>query len=145
MDEFSILSAQVETLKRKIGNFNASNMYVQNIICDYCGGEHAYSKCSVDNYSYPSFEQTNFVDDFYRPPNNPYFNTYYPDNYYPEWSNQPISLEFQTQEKENDLEELIKRFIIYNEQRWQDQEIANKNIKASLRNLEIQLGHLTCY
>ena len=78
MDDFSILSAQIETLRRKIDNFNASNMYVQNIIYDYCGGEHTYSEYLVDNYSYPSFEQTNFVGDFYRPPNNPYFNTYYP-------------------------------------------------------------------
>ena len=37
---------------------------------------------------------------------------------------------------------MIKEFITSNEQRWQDQEIANKNIEASLRNLEIQLGHL---
>ena len=50
VDEFSILSAQVETLKRKIGNFNASNMYVQNIICDYCGVEHAYLDCLIDNW-----------------------------------------------------------------------------------------------
>ena len=78
MDEVSIFSAQVEALRRKIDNFNASNMYVQNIICDYCGGEHAYLECLVDNRFYPSFEQTNFVGDFYRPPNNPYFNTYYP-------------------------------------------------------------------
>ena len=49
VDEVSILSAQVEALRRKIDYFNASNMYVQNIICDYCGGEHAYSECSVDN------------------------------------------------------------------------------------------------
>ena len=128
VDEVSILSAQIEDLKRKIDNFNASNMYVQNISCDYCGGEPAYSECPVDNYSYPFFEQTNFVDDFYRHPNNPYFNTYYPETYYPEWSNQPTSPEFQTQEKENDFKELIKGFITSNEQRWQDQEIVNKNI-----------------
>ena len=97
----------------------------------------------VDNYSYPVFEQTNFVGDFYKHPNNPYFNTYYLETYYLEWSNQPTSPEFQTQEKENDFEELIKKFITSNEQRWQDQKIANKNIDASLRNLEIQLGHLT--
>ena len=133
VDEVSILSTQVEALRRKIDNFNASNMYVQNIICDYCGEERAYSECPIDNWCYPSFEQTNFVSNFYRPPNNPYFNTYYPRIYYPEWRNQPISLEFQTQEKENDFEELIKEFITSNEQRWQDQEIANKNIEASLR------------
>ena len=52
-------------------NLIASNMYVQNIICEYCGGEHAYSKCLVGDWFYPSFEQTNFVDDFYRLPNNP--------------------------------------------------------------------------
>ena len=143
MDEVSILSAQVEALRRKIDYFNASNMYVQNIICDYCGGEHAYSDCLVDNWFYPSSEQTNFVNDFYRPPNIPYFNTYYSETYYPEWSNQSTSPEFQTQEKENDFEELIKEFITSNEQRWQDQEIANKNIEASLRNLEIQFGFLT--
>ena len=86
---------------------------------------------------------TNFIGDFYRSPNNLYFNTYYLETYYVEWWNQPDSPEFQPQEKENDLEELIKGFIISNEQRWQDQEIANKNIEASLRKLEIQLGHLT--
>ena len=64
-------SAQVESLKRKMDNLNSSNMYVQNIICDYWGGEHAYSECQVDNYFYLSFEQTNFVDNIYRPPNNP--------------------------------------------------------------------------
>ena len=47
-------------------------MYIQNIICDYCGGEHAYSDCPANNWFYQSFEQTNFVDDFYRHPNNPY-------------------------------------------------------------------------
>ena len=126
VDEFSILSAQVEALKRKIDNFNASNMFVQNIICDYCGGGRAYSDCPINNWCYPSFEQTNFVGDFYRPPNNPYFNTYYPKTYYLEWRNQPISPEFQTQEKEDDLEELIKGFIISNEQRWQEQEVFKK-------------------
>ena len=45
VDGVSIVSAQVEVLRRKIDNFNASNMYVQNIICDYCGGENAYSEC----------------------------------------------------------------------------------------------------
>ena len=96
VDEVSILSAQVEALRRKIDYFNASNMYVQNIICDYCGREHAYSDCPANNWFYPSFEQTNFVDDFYRHPNNPYFNTYYSEIYYPEWSNQSTSPEFQT-------------------------------------------------
>ena len=38
---------------------------------------------------------------------------------------------------------MIKEFITSNEQRWQDQEIANKNIETSLRNLEIQLRYLT--
>ena len=96
VDEVSILSAQIEALRRKIDNINASNMYVQNISCDYCGGKHAYSECPVDNYSYPSFEQTNFFGKFYRPSNNPYFNTYYPETYYLEWSNQPTSPELQT-------------------------------------------------
>ena len=64
MNDFSILSTQVETLKREMNNFNASNMYVQNIICDYCERQHAYSKCLVDNRFYPSFERTNFVSAF---------------------------------------------------------------------------------
>ena len=82
VDEVSILFAQVEALRRNIDNFNTSNMYVQNIICDYCGGRHAYLDCPVDNYCYPSFEQTKFFGDFYRPSNNPYFNTYYLETYY---------------------------------------------------------------
>ena len=85
---------------------------MQNIICDYCGGEHAYSECPINNWFCPSFKKANFVGDFYKPSNKPYFNTYYPD-----WSNQPTSLEFQTQEKENDFEELIKEFITSNEQK----------------------------
>ena len=39
-------------------------MYMQNIICDYCGGEHAYSDCPANNWFYLSFEQTNFVGIF---------------------------------------------------------------------------------
>ena len=131
VDEFSILSAQIKALRRKIDNFNASNMYVQNIICDYYRGEHAYSECPIDNWFYPSSEQTNFVGDFYRSPNNPYFNTYYPETYYLEWSNQPTSPEFQTQEKENDFEELIKEFITSNEQRWQKQETRSKSTRLN--------------
>ena len=118
MDKVFILSAQVEALRRKIDNLNASNMYVQKIICDYCGWEHAYLDCPIDYWFYQYSEQTNFVGDFYRPPNNPYFNTYYPETYYPKWSNQSTSPEFQTQEKETDFKELIKEFITSNEQRW---------------------------
>ena len=44
MNDFFILSTQVEALKRKMDNLIASNMYRQNIICDYCGGEHTYSE-----------------------------------------------------------------------------------------------------
>ena len=47
VDEVSILSVQVESLKRMMDNLNYSNRYVQNIICDYCGGEHAYSECVI--------------------------------------------------------------------------------------------------
>ena len=67
VDEFSIFFVQVEALRRKIDNFNAANMYVQNIICDYCRGKHAYSDYPIDNWCYQSFEQINFVGDFYRP------------------------------------------------------------------------------
>ena len=64
MDDFFILSTQVEIPKRKMDNLIASNMYVQNIICDYFGGEHAYSECPIDNWFYPSFEKNNFVGIF---------------------------------------------------------------------------------
>ena len=49
IDEFSIFSAQFEALSRKMKNFNASNMYAQNIICDYCKKKHAYSKWPVNS------------------------------------------------------------------------------------------------
>ena len=75
-DAFFTLSAQLDALNRKMDKYIASNMYVQNITCDYCGGEHAYLECPVDNWFYPSSEQTNFVSDFYMPSNNSYFNTY---------------------------------------------------------------------
>ena len=104
---------------------------MQNIICNYCGGAQAYVECPLDNWFYPSSEQTNFVGDFYMPPNNSYFNTYYP-----EWRNQPTYPKFQPQEKESELEKLLKSFINSNETRLKNQEVA-------LKNMEIQLGHLT--
>ena len=77
MNTFFTFSAQFKAISRNMDNFYAFNMYVQNITCDYCGRVHAYSKCYVDNWFYTSFEQTNFVGDFYKPLNNSYFNTYY--------------------------------------------------------------------
>ena len=65
------------------------------------------------------------------PPNNSYFNTYYS-----KWRNQLNFLEFQPQEKESELKELLKSFINSNETRLKNQEVA-------LKNMEIQLGHLT--
>ena len=128
---FFTLSAQLDALNRKMDKYIASNMYVQNITCDYCGGEHAYLECPVDNWFYPSSEQTNFIGDFYMPPNNFYFNTYYS-----KWRNQSNFPEFQPQEKESELEKLLKNFINSNETRLKNQEVA-------LKNMEIQLGHLT--
>ena len=93
-DTFFTLSVQLDALNRKMDKYIASNMYMQNIICNYCGGEHAYLECPLDNWFYPSSEQTNFVSDFFMPPNNSYFNTYYP-----EWRNQPTYAKFQPQEK----------------------------------------------
>ena len=55
-DAFYTLSAQLDALNKKMDKYIASNMYVQNIICDYCRGEHSYSKSQVDNYLYLSFE-----------------------------------------------------------------------------------------
>ena len=123
--------------RRKIDYFNASNMYVQNIICDYCGREHAYSKLPTDNLFYSSYEQTNFVGDFYKPPNNPYFNIYYL-----EWWNQPTFPEFQPQEKKTDLKDLLRSYITSTEHLRKENEVVNKNLKASIGNLEAQLGHL---
>ena len=64
MDPISTLFAQIEAQNKRLDNYITSNMYVQNIICDYYEKEHAYSKCPVNNWFYPYFEQTNFVGDF---------------------------------------------------------------------------------
>ena len=53
-EAFFTLSAQLDALNRKMDKYIVSNMYVQNRTCDYCGGEHAYLECSVDNLFYPS-------------------------------------------------------------------------------------------
>ena len=111
-DAFFTLSVQLDALNKKMDKYIASNMYVQNITCDYCGGEHAYLECPINNWFYPSSEQTNFVGDFYMSLNNSYFNTYYP-----EWRNQPTYPEFQPQENESELTELLKSFINSNETR----------------------------
>ena len=63
-DALFTLSAQLDALNRKMDKYIASNMFVQNITCDYCGGEHAYLECPVDNWFHPFSEQTNFVDIF---------------------------------------------------------------------------------
>ena len=47
-----------------------------------------------------------------------------------------------SQEKKSDLEDLIRSYIISNEQKWIQQEVSNKNMEASLRNLENQVGRL---
>ena len=104
-EAFFTLSAQLDFLNRKMDKYIASNMYVQNITCNYCGGEHAYLECPVDNWFHPSFEQTNFVGDFYLPPNNSYFNTYYS-----KWRNQSNFPEFQPQKKESELEKIVEEF-----------------------------------
>ena len=40
------------------------------------------------------------------------------------------------QEKKSDLEDLIRSYITSNEQKWTKQEVSNKTMEASLRNLE---------
>ena len=130
-EAFFTLSAQLDALNRKMDKYIVSNMYVQNRTCDYCGAGHAYLECQIDNWFYPSSEQTNFVSDFYMPPNNSYFNTYYP-----EWRNQLNFPEFQPQENKSELKELLKSFINSSETRLKNQE-------AAFKNMEIQLGHLT--
>ena len=49
------------------------------------------------------------------------------------------------QEKKSDLEDLIRSYITSNEQKWTKQEVSNKNMEASLRNLENQVGQLANY
>ena len=69
-DAFFTISSQLDALNRKMDKYIAFNMYVQNITCDYCDEKHAYLECPVDNWFHPSYEQTNFVGDFYMSPNN---------------------------------------------------------------------------
>ena len=44
--------------------------------------------------------------------------------------------------RRSDLEDLIRSYITSNEQKWTKQEVSNKNMEASLRNLENQVGQL---
>ena len=46
------------------------------------------------------------------------------------------------QKKKSDLEDLIRSYITSNEQKWTKQEVFNKNMEASIRNLENQVGQL---
>ena len=91
----------------------------------------------VDNYFCLSFEQTNFVGDFYRPPNNLYFNTYYLETYYPEWSNRPNFPKFQPQESESELKELLKSWIQSDEAQLKDHEHFIKNQKVFNKEQEV--------
>ena len=100
--------------------------------------------------------QNQFQNRFTRPQANPENDPFAP-TYNPRWRNHPnVSYKNPTQgstqpppgfqapqepqKKKSDLEDLIRSCITSNEQKWTQQEVSNKNMKAW--NLENQVGQL---
>ena len=95
--------------------------------------------------------QNRFLRPQVNPQNDPYAPTYNPGwRQHPNFSyknliqgsTQPPPGFQAPQEKKSDLEDLIRSYITSNEQKWTKQDVSNKNMEASLRNLENQVGKL---
>ncbi|GKU89688.1 hypothetical protein SLEP1_g3794 [Rubroshorea leprosula] len=156
VDAFTALTAQIEALNQKLTRMNVSTIQATNINCDLCGGAHPSSECLEGNSFISSSEHANFVG-FNKQQNNSYSNTYNPGwKNHPNfsWSNnqnivkQPPGFQ-QPVEKKSDLEDLLKKYIVVNESRFQSQETATKSLEAAVQNqgasiwnLEVQVGQL---
>ena len=153
IDAMTSLAAQVEALSRKIDRMQMP-VHAAQVSCELCGGAHLSHDCQVGNMFAPS-EHVDYLGNQSKPQNNPYSNTYNPGwRNHPNfgWRNQnnagPSGFQqFQQpqppQEKKSDLEELMTKFISTSETRFQHTETALRNQKASIHNLENQIGHIS--
>ena len=123
---------------------------------NFQGGQNNYQR-PIQN-QFPNRGQDRFLKPQANPQNDPYSSTYNPGwRNHPNFSyknqNQeptPPPPEFQApQEKKSDLEDLIRSYLTSNERKWnnheaftKEQKVINKNMEASLRNLETQVRQL---
>ncbi|KAK5819638.1 hypothetical protein PVK06_024655 [Gossypium arboreum] len=154
IDSVTMLSNQVELLNKKIDCLLGS-MQVHPVMRYDASGEGVH-------IGYQSFnptteeEQVNYMgNNNFRSQNNPYSNTYNAgQRYHPNFSwggqgNQKPqnSQGFQQppyqQEKKQNLEEMLSKFISVSETRFQNTKIALKNQQASIHGLETQIGQLS--
>ncbi|KAL0408751.1 UNVERIFIED_CONTAM: hypothetical protein Sradi_1809500 [Sesamum radiatum] len=147
IDAISALSAQMTTLTQKVDNLGAAMWNGAPIgPCGACGQMgHLSQDCKVGNQFF-IHEDANFVSHGGRSTFNPHSSTYNPGwRSHPNlsWSNnqqqgpqgyhQPQQQD--PQEKKNNLDDMLSKFITAVDTRFQNQD-------ASIRNLEVQIGQL---
>ncbi|GKV13738.1 hypothetical protein SLEP1_g24722 [Rubroshorea leprosula] len=117
VDAFTSLSTQISILNKNLDNLGASTMSISsNSCCELCGQlGHASVECQVGNLVQSFNEQANFVSSGVRVP--------------------PGFQQQNQQEKKPNLEELVHKFVSNTEARFQNQDVA-------IRNIETQLGQI---
>ena len=145
LDSVTSLSAQIEALNKKIDKMSmtAPAMQVQGVQCDQYGGGQRNIDCQEgSSFSQPN-EQVDYVGNFPRQQNNPYSSTYNPGwRNHPNfsWGNQNTQKPyappgFAQNDKKPNMEEVLTKFMQSADTRFQ-------NTKASIKNLETQIGQL---
>jgi len=135
LNAFSVLSAQLETLSRRLDVVAAQRNRRIAVNCNYCAGNHPSHQCTanfgpgqhdgeyLNDYAYANYHQVwgyhpdsswsyNYQDQYYTP--NPI--------YTPEFSCQPP-----LKEEKSKLEELLSKVIANQEKRMMSQEISSHN------------------
>ena len=116
---------------------------------NFQGGQNNFQRPMQNQFQNRS--QNRFPKPQANPQNDPYAPTYNPGwRQYPNFSyknptqgsTQPPPGFQAPQEKKSDLKDLIRSYITSNEQKWTKQEVSNKNMEASLKDLENQVGQL---
>ncbi|KAG8493072.1 hypothetical protein CXB51_010380 [Gossypium anomalum] len=154
VDVVNMLSNQVELLNKKIDGLLGSTQVHPMIRCDSSGG-------GVHTDYQPFNPTTNNEQIHYmgnnncKSQNNPYSNTYNAD-----WRNHPnfswggqgnqrqqnppgFQQPPYQQEKKPNLEEMLTKFIVVSETRFQNTETTLKNQQVSIQELETQIGQLS--
>src|SRR5262249_26685393 len=143
VDAVTALAAQIELLNKKIDGMSVGII----MMCDLCGVPgHKSVECQAGNPFAQTMEQVDYAGNFQRnPQNNPYSNTYNPG-----WRNHP---HFSRSNQQNQrppppgynqahqpqatqkpsLGELMSKFILTFEARFQYQDASIKNLKTQVR------------
>lgn len=69
-----ILAQQIVNINQILGQLHVGPTSAHRLICDFRGGDHINGGCEIDYL----FEQINYVVNFQKLQNNPYYNTYKP-------------------------------------------------------------------